>query len=214
MRKAFTINDSYTKAETKLNDKKAKLFKNKDFKKWELNNEGLNVLSLIKDHFVIATHYMLPNESKLVTDKRKLLNYFSNQVRKQVKNTMEDNHEDLCQHFTEIANDFRKVSEHAVNNWSALLENINHVDFADDNESESSELIKDQERLELDSIEKQKSEEVKLENSSDYRLSQGSDLEHSEFRAEALGHELEPEEDPIEKTFDIIESVAKDLSKP
>lgn len=38
---------------------------------------------------------MLPNETKVVEDKRHLLNYFSNQVHDQVKDMLNNNYKDL-----------------------------------------------------------------------------------------------------------------------
>lgn len=84
IKKRFSIKENYVKAEIKLSDKKEKLFKAQDFKKWELNKDDLDKLSILKQNVEIAKQYMLPKETSQVEEKRHLLNYYSNQVKGQV----------------------------------------------------------------------------------------------------------------------------------
>lgn len=84
IKKRFSIKENYVKAEIKLSDKKERLFKAQDFKKWELNKDGLDKLSELKQNIELAKHYMLPKETSQVEERRHLLNYYSNQVKSQV----------------------------------------------------------------------------------------------------------------------------------
>jgi hypothetical protein len=84
IKKRFTIKEQYVKAEIKLGERKDRLFKSQDVKKWELSKEGLNKIAELKQSEEKAKEYMLPTETKHVEDKRHLLNYYSNQVKQQV----------------------------------------------------------------------------------------------------------------------------------
>lgn len=106
----FHIKESYVKAEIKLSDKKARLLKSQDYKKWELEKEGLNRLSELQKNEDLAKQFMLPKETKSVEDKRYLLNYISNQVNSQVRGMFDNNYTDLCEHLMEIGVDHKEVT--------------------------------------------------------------------------------------------------------
>jgi sorting nexin-7/30/sorting nexin-8 len=50
IKKRFNIKENYVKAELKLSDKKERLLKSQDLKKWELNKEGLNKIAALKEN--------------------------------------------------------------------------------------------------------------------------------------------------------------------
>lgn len=50
IKKRFNIKENYVKAELKLSDKKERLLKSQDLKKWELNKEGLNKIASLKEN--------------------------------------------------------------------------------------------------------------------------------------------------------------------
>lgn len=74
---------------------------------------------------------MLPKETKVVDDKRLLLNYFSNQVKNKVKNMMDDNYKDLWGHLLEVATDHKNATTKALSNWDNLIENLKKTEFED-----------------------------------------------------------------------------------
>lgn len=84
VKKRFIIKENFVKSEIKLKEKKEKLIKTKEYDKWELDSEGLNKISQLKADVKLAKKYILPVDTKVVEDRRYLLNYFSNQVKNQV----------------------------------------------------------------------------------------------------------------------------------
>lgn len=74
---------------------------------------------------------MLPKETKVVDDKRLLLNYFSNQVKRKVKHIMDDNYKDLCGHLLEVATDHKNATAKALSNWDNLIDNLKKAEFED-----------------------------------------------------------------------------------
>jgi len=58
--------------------------KSQEYDKWQLDNEGLSKISQLKANVDLAKKYILPAETKIIEDKRYLLNYFSNQVKDQI----------------------------------------------------------------------------------------------------------------------------------
>lgn len=129
IKKRFSIKESYVKAEIKLSDKKEKLFKAQDFKKWELNKDDLDKLSILKQNVEIAKQYMLPKETSQVEEKRHLLNYYSNQVKGQVIDMWNNNYTDLWEHLMQIAWEHKEVASKITNNWNNLIDHFKGIDL-------------------------------------------------------------------------------------
>ena len=106
----------------------------KNINKWELNLEGLNKLEQLKQNEELAKSYMLPKETKVVDDKRLLLNYFSNQVKNKVGLMMNDNYKDLWEHLMEVANENKNATTKALSNWDNLIDHLKKIEFKDDDD--------------------------------------------------------------------------------
>mmetsp|Transcript_24064 Transcript_24064/g.23970 ORF Transcript_24064/g.23970 Transcript_24064/m.23970 type:complete len:252 (+) Transcript_24064:657-1412(+) len=95
LKKRLNYKEDYARAEIRLNEKKERLFKSQDFEKWQLDSEGIAKLAQLKTNEEMAKKHMLSKETKAVDEKRNLLHYFSNQVKEQTTDIMDNNYTDL-----------------------------------------------------------------------------------------------------------------------
>lgn len=103
IKKRFQIKESYAKADTKLSERKTRLLKSKDYKKWELTRESMNNIALINSNEELARKKMLPKETAVVTNKRHLLNHMSNQVYHQIRGMVNNNFHDMSEHLVDVS---------------------------------------------------------------------------------------------------------------
>lgn len=129
IKKRFSVKENYVKAEVKLNDKKNRLLKSQDYKKWELDREGLNKLSQLQKNEEMAKKFMLPNDTKVVEEKRHLLNYMSNQVNYQVRDMFNNNYTDLSEHLMEVAFEQKEAVTKSVANWNNLIDHFKGMNW-------------------------------------------------------------------------------------
>jgi len=91
----FNLKEDYARAEIRLTEKKERLVKSQDFEKWQLDSTGMAKIAQLKNNEEMAKKFMLPQESKIVEQKRNLLQYFSNQVKDQTTDMLDNNYTDL-----------------------------------------------------------------------------------------------------------------------
>ena len=91
-----------SKPKTNYNTNKNSLLKTEDFKKWNLSEESMEILPKLIGNDELAKQHMLPKETKEVTDKQYLFNYFSNQMHDQAKLMIKYNYNDICDHMITV----------------------------------------------------------------------------------------------------------------
>lgn len=95
IKKRFTLKENYVRADMRLNEKKDKLIRTQDYEKWLLDSEGMAKIAQLKNDEKLAKQYMLPQESRIVDEKKDLLNFYSNQVKQQTSDMLDNNYTDL-----------------------------------------------------------------------------------------------------------------------
>ena len=94
--------NSFLKQEKTLSDKKEKLFKNKDLKKWGYLGDTNDVQKLHEKLLLnkqAAFTYMLQKDSKDLELAREELSFYSNQCLNETKRVGRDNGDILIDHF-------------------------------------------------------------------------------------------------------------------
>lgn len=149
---------------------------------------------------------MLPNETKVVEDKRHLLNYFSNQVHDQVKDMLNNNYKDLCEHLMEVSLEQKQITTKWLNNWNNLIDHFKGMDFNDqDDEAEMRQEQEEEEKKEFSpkKIETRQSIVSPQRNHKEFE----ADNEHEEEKELEIGHSVETvsesnKADPFDFDFD------------
>lgn len=149
---------------------------------------------------------MLPNETKVVEDKRHLLNYFSNQVHDQVKDMLNNNYKDLCEHLMEVSLEQKQITTKWLNNWNNLIDHFKGMDFNDqDDEAEMRQEQEEEEKKAFSpkKIETRHSMAVPQRNHKEFE----ADNEHEEEKELEIGHSVETvsesnKNDPFDFDFD------------
>ena len=217
IKKRFSIKEQYVKAEIKLGERKDRLFKSQDVKKWELSKEGLNKIAELKQSEDKAKEYMLPTETKHVEDKRHLLNYYSNQVKQQVVDMWNNNYLDTSIHLMEVACQHKEIASKLVGNWNNLFDHFKGMDvnmYDDTIEYGAEEEKKDVPKTTPSPQKKPESKpktakeenpakpNEKESNGSDADVEQDDDIEHEVESAPASNKKAEPQKKPPENSDD------------
>ena len=110
----------YEKADSALKFKKEKLFRVKEFNKWELTVEGTSKISQIKDNQDLAFKYMCANETinvKKFQESHRVSNYF---LLKEVQRFFHFDMEINRRKFTEMCDRFKEISLMHLENWGTF----------------------------------------------------------------------------------------------
>ena len=122
VKKRFDVKEECVRSENKLQYKKNSLLKSKDYRKWELSKESMNMISRLQADEELARKHMLPKESKQVMDKQYLLNYFSNQVNDQIKQNLKYNYNDMLDHMASVGRDQLTTAKKSVQTWENFID--------------------------------------------------------------------------------------------
>jgi hypothetical protein len=196
------------------------MIKSKDYRKWELSRESMNMLVKIQEDDELARQHMLPKETKEVLDKQYLLNYFSNQVESQIKQTLKYNYNDMCDHMVGVGMGQLDILNKSTHNWENFIDYFEkrpREPEDDDRPSEDAKQDQNDDEGEGDpelghSLEPEKgiarsgSSNMRLEpddqdykdydeqdNPFDSNADQSSDQEEAKY----ANHEVEPETSPL-----------------
>ena len=102
------VKNSYLKQEKALNDRKEKLFRNKDYSKWGYTGDG-GIAEIEKYQDKLATSkqaaftYMLQKETKELEFAKEELAFYSNQCLDETRRVGKDNGKLLIEHFIQMS---------------------------------------------------------------------------------------------------------------
>lgn len=143
----------------RLDEKKERLVKAQDYEKWLLDSEGMAKIAQLKNNEKMAKEYMLPKESAIVEEKKNLLNFYSNQVKHQVTDMLDNNYVDLSEHLMDYAWEQKKISSKSIDNWNNLFEHFKDLDIDQyDDKAEPREGAKEEDKEEVKQDIKQEKE--------------------------------------------------------
>jgi hypothetical protein len=111
----------FVKMQTELDNLKCKLYTERDFDKWNMTKEDLAKVDELELDEYQAKSRMLPDETLLLNDQRKLLNYLNNTLEGEMKRVLKYNYKDLKGHFLRIADQMCQILTNTQIVWGDFI---------------------------------------------------------------------------------------------
>lgn len=117
----------YTKSESKLSDRKTKMWHSGDISKWGIDDPKIDVVSLQNDKRY-ALSKMLPKETSRVNDLKDEFAYYNYQAHSEISRIMNEDLRIDNSHFSDWAFNMGELAmqEHTI--WTTLLANLRDME--------------------------------------------------------------------------------------